>query len=860
MGSNITTPESGIYVYLPETPTFSLFESKAGGRLRRIGADAPSVGDASLGPNVLRAANGFRCGPNMSNGGTWTNFRGDTCGIDLSKLVGQGASAMRMMKPPSTESVTPKSKPGGIGGLVLSGGYPLTERMLTEASNTFINVHVPDSFSGHKAHIYAEDVEGVIEILERLREKTGGDNPSGWGLKVATDRFHSLTQGDHPQRGKGVVVYFPRRDDVEADKKALIELMEGLPSRQQKPIANEEYLGNGVSTRFEFRSDPGRDVNYREYHELYKAASATPTSTTRKPVTEALPKPSAPPRAKGPQRSLPKTRFASQISDFRSTAAKRIGGDQPYVRVRFSADSLLPEALSDESPKKRMEKLKALKPSTFLSRSKSNRVRSKKASDLDRADDAYIRSLGTSVLREVIEEVPNIEAALGAMDRGERERQFAAIEMEMASELGTVSDVLEAAGKRSGLGMKERVSYSTTSRPISDNDHGFKAEEPVGLLSGTRRRLKEMLGTDASVDVGEVNYSYTSAKQGSRLEVKIQTVIGPEAKDYKPLISFRRVNDDGSVEAIDLANIDESDPDQVAARSIGEILDKPYAGSTTRERVANLGKLNFDAVELGNVVVEGARTPETQDAIRSVIREKLESHGVVFGSIDRDEILFESKKYGTPVKKTDKAIVVSAASGALSPEEQEEVARSIEEVLAFMPSDWAESLKSMGINIAFAKRGKSYRAQAEQMDDGSYVLSFPHYWTANEHDMMNREDFRSWLLHEMVHAVQSQNAELSEAEFIHFLTRAEGDLKGRLLRDITGSTNYLDDEFAVADDLDDAYMFKIYQYSHHSNNDMSVSEVSAMLMQVLDGRHGSFAGDLDAVAWMLGMIIAQGSS
>lgn len=165
-----------------------------------------------------------------------------------------------------------------IGNFEVGGsGRPLTENVLREAYATFIPIgRNPETFSGWKAHVYADDVEGVANILRRLEgEIATNQNPGGWGAKVATQRFldHPQAAPGKTQHGKAVTIYFPRKADVEKDLKHLQRLMADLPQRQHKPVTSEEYLSNGVSKRYELRDDaPPGDLDPQAYQYYYKAA------------------------------------------------------------------------------------------------------------------------------------------------------------------------------------------------------------------------------------------------------------------------------------------------------------------------------------------------------------------------------------------------------------------------------------------------------------------------------------------------------------------------------------------------------------------------------------------------------------
>jgi hypothetical protein len=69
-------------VHIPERPTFSLLRSKAGIIGRPIGETSGTVVDqVAARAGVIRVSNGFRCPDDMTNGGTFTDAMGTTCGV-----------------------------------------------------------------------------------------------------------------------------------------------------------------------------------------------------------------------------------------------------------------------------------------------------------------------------------------------------------------------------------------------------------------------------------------------------------------------------------------------------------------------------------------------------------------------------------------------------------------------------------------------------------------------------------------------------------------------------------------------------------------------------------------------------------
>ena len=143
---------------------------------------------------------------------------------------------------------------------------PITADILSKTSVPFIQVRMPETLSGHKAHIYSTSNEQVEMVLGRI---LGDADIFGWGVKVGTHRFHEMSRGTG-QHGKGVTVYFPKRTEWEADLAYLARLMDGYPFAGD--IDGDDMVGPAVGHRYEFHADPGYDIDPADVHSWYVPA------------------------------------------------------------------------------------------------------------------------------------------------------------------------------------------------------------------------------------------------------------------------------------------------------------------------------------------------------------------------------------------------------------------------------------------------------------------------------------------------------------------------------------------------------------------------------------------------------------
>lgn len=154
-------------------------------------------------------------------------------------------------------------------------GFARVAKALTNPDNvaTWVQIAIPETYSGYKAHIYCEDPEDVIWVLRRIWDVIADLQ---LGAKAGTMRFFELTQPDdagnpHPQTGKAVVVYFPRRRTWRQDLQRICDALEGS-RHDDKGIMGANVERNGVSWRFELTYDPGEDVDRARYLKLYQPA------------------------------------------------------------------------------------------------------------------------------------------------------------------------------------------------------------------------------------------------------------------------------------------------------------------------------------------------------------------------------------------------------------------------------------------------------------------------------------------------------------------------------------------------------------------------------------------------------------
>lgn len=126
----------------------------------------------------------------------------------------------------------------------------------------------PNTHSGHKLHIACATFDDVRSVLARVFEVAWR---AGMGCKAATSPVAL-------ERGKGVVVYLPRRATIDRDASLIARALDGYAPTTPVDILGSVHLTGALWWRHEFGGiDPGVDVwTLSEYRALYVPAPALP--------------------------------------------------------------------------------------------------------------------------------------------------------------------------------------------------------------------------------------------------------------------------------------------------------------------------------------------------------------------------------------------------------------------------------------------------------------------------------------------------------------------------------------------------------------------------------------------------------
>lgn len=123
----------------------------------------------------------------------------------------------------------------------------------------------PDTFSGHKLHIACASLADVRAALAVVFEVCWR---AGLGVKAAT-------AADVLGKGKGVVIYLPRRGTVDRDVSLVAAALAGYAPAAPVTVPGDVQLAGALWWRHEFGgADPGYDVDSYEYRRWYVPAAA----------------------------------------------------------------------------------------------------------------------------------------------------------------------------------------------------------------------------------------------------------------------------------------------------------------------------------------------------------------------------------------------------------------------------------------------------------------------------------------------------------------------------------------------------------------------------------------------------------
>lgn len=224
-------------VHIPERPTFSLLRSKAGVIGRPIGETSGTVVDqVAARAGVIRVSNGFRCPDDMSNGGTFTDAMGTTCGVrvvmgaveNLLEGVSQAASGVHLLE----------GRDGGKGAAVIHKNEEVLGALREAGGEMF---KISDEYAKAHPERGLFGVKSADEHYKNQREKTE---------RYLNELRHYLTTGEQLQYEYG-------KADVDKDysdriNPALKDLI--------KNSTNEELLTIMENQAVEFHRGVSRNV------------------------------------------------------------------------------------------------------------------------------------------------------------------------------------------------------------------------------------------------------------------------------------------------------------------------------------------------------------------------------------------------------------------------------------------------------------------------------------------------------------------------------------------------------------------------------------------------------------------------
>lgn len=106
-------------------------------------------------------------------------------------------------------------------------------------------------FSGYKLHIFAENDDDIVSILDKIYETV---KSAGCIMKAATPAFFTTTKDKvHPQHGKGITIYLPFNMVASRGELGFTDLIKMALSGYEKSghINGDTKLSHNVFYRYE---------------------------------------------------------------------------------------------------------------------------------------------------------------------------------------------------------------------------------------------------------------------------------------------------------------------------------------------------------------------------------------------------------------------------------------------------------------------------------------------------------------------------------------------------------------------------------------------------------------------------------
>lgn len=544
------------------------------------------------------------------------------------------------------------------------------------------------------------------------------------------------------------------------------------------------------------------------------------------------------------------------------------------TRTRLTTSELLPEVFSTE-PAQAVEAVMARRPDRLYPTIYGD-VPPTWAWDLTQEDidsDTYIRSLGAAVLADLNsqEELQNRLAKLRlSINVRNKKTELAETQQkltgklldEVGYELATeIADFLELDG----------VSYS--GRFVGRHGKivdGKIDPSSIGVGSDREEGSTELFVHTFEAELDDKSFFMIRVTIPQTKDVRAPDLKG---KGAEPLIEVDYWNTKGARERTFVPDLNGTEAQVAAARTIDFLTTGFMSQPSEREEIMAelaegleaghsasplLGIINAEkkADEAERIYADlASEEPPMSEygIVRPALYATMKRHGFVAGRFDGTDFRHITDNHDEVAefrRRAEGGVPGYTASDDFDRKKSEQLEQALNNVLRLMPKEWADNLRMSGVKF-FQEKG-SRRAFAREKSNGGTDINIPDGYFVN--DLL----LESIVMHELTHAVQNTDPRHREAEFVFFRRRIDAETNIKKLSEIYPKSNYDDDEVAVPDDADNAYMFKVYRNGGGKHRQFNISEISAMAMEDLLGLRKRSEGDLDMQSFMIGLLMEYG--
>lgn len=534
-------------------------------------------------------------------------------------------------------------------------------------------------------------------------------------------------------------------------------------------------------------------------------------------------------------------------------------------RVRLSHDTLMPESHDESFIGRAVSIIRARRPEMIYSGLTRNLGDKPDELNLDDiASEQYLRSLGMAVITEAINRPGKVPRALGAnQGLADLEKRVDTVAITRKAEIDAIVDdlteIVDIADSMPGqvvhglivdgrvplatVGPKESRLTPLSQSTISIDFDGKEVDIHFFVPLNSEDEKKNLGHSDVyfTYQIDGVEYSVAS---GNATSSGKKILKGDKKEEFSRM-----------AESIERSIRDGYNPEKHGSYS--DFMAKKDPSEKKFERIVESSKelqVLEQSVDRLLVGIDDINA-DAQEVLSYEILQAMRRNGYVSG-IEEPSIILDrlsTKKVNELIKNANKkggGLPTIVSSEDFTDEEFKKVEDALNWAKNILPASFSRQLQERGLLLFRDPKSKN-RAYATSSPQGKFgIINVDNSMLKDEREM------RSVMLHELMHIFQEFNLESQEAEYLTFALRVGPNEEGFSLKDLFPNSKYRKNEVTFPDDLDNAYMFKIYQSM--TQRPHGVRETAPVAMEMLFGGTQGFGGDVDMMAFIIGLMMDLG--